>query len=53
MSDRALWLVTRGHKSPEEQARQEYLLAQNQRGVISPEERAEPKRLGAVIDALT
>ena len=48
-----LWTIARSQISPDQQERQEYLLAQNQRGLISPEERAEMDRLGEMIDALT
>ena len=53
IDDNALWAVARSQTSPEQQARQEYLLAQNQRGVLSPEERAELDRLGDMVDRLT
>lgn len=53
IDDNALWAVARSKISPEQQARQEYLLAQNQRGDISPEERAELDRLGDLVDRLT
>jgi len=53
IDDNALWAVARSKISPEQQARQEYLLAQNQRGVLSPEERAELDRLGDMVDRLT
>lgn len=53
IDDNALWAVARSQISLEQQARQEYLLAQNQRGVLSPEERAELDRLGDMVDRLT
>jgi hypothetical protein len=53
IDDNALWAVARSQTSPEQQARQEYLLAQNQRGVLSPEDRAELDHLGDMVDRLT
>jgi hypothetical protein len=53
IDDNALWAVARSQILPEQQARQEYLLTQNQRGEISPEERAEMDRLGDMVDRLT
>lgn len=51
--DEALWTVARSRISPEQQARQEYLLAQNQRGRLSSIERTELDSLGQTIDRLT
>ena len=53
IDDNDLWVVARSKISPEQQARQEFLLAQNQRGALSPDERAELDRLGDTIDRLT
>jgi hypothetical protein len=51
--DKTLWAAARSRVSPEQQARQEHLLAQNQRGVLTSEERLELERLGDAIDRLT
>lgn len=51
--DKTLWAVAQRRISPEQQARQEYLLAQNQRGNLSPSERVEMDSLGKLIDRLT
>jgi hypothetical protein len=53
IDDNALWAIARSKISPEQQARQEYLLTQSQRGELSPEERAEMDRLGDMVDRLT
>jgi len=49
----SLWDVARSRIPPEQQARHEYLLHQNQRGRISPAERKELDRLGEMADRLT
>ena len=49
----SLWDVARSRIPPEQQARHEYLLHQNQRGTISPAEREELDRLGAIADRIT
>jgi len=51
--DKTLWAIAQSRISPEQQTRQEYLLAQNQRGKLSPSERAELDSLGQMIDRLT
>ena len=53
INDNDLWAIARSKIPPEQQARQEDLLFQNQRGALSPEERAELDRLGDLIDRLT
>jgi hypothetical protein len=53
LDSKALWTVARGKLTPEQQARQEYLLHQNQRGTITPEEVDEMNHLGEKADKLT
>lgn len=53
LNSKALWIVARDKFAPEQQARQEYLLRQNQRGTITPEEFDEMNRLGEKADRLT
>ena len=53
VDDKTLWATACDRIAPEIQARQEYLLAQNQRGLLTAQERVELDRLGEAIDRLT
>ena len=53
VDDKTLWATARDRVAPQIQARQEYLLTQNQRGLLTAQERVELDRLGEAIDRLT
>lgn len=53
VDDKTLWATARDRVAPQIQARQEYLLIQNQRGLLTAQERVELDRLGEAIDRLT
>ena len=53
LDSRPLWAMAQSKFSPEQQARQEYLLHQNQRGTIASEELDELDCLGEKADRLT